>query len=206
MRLPVPSARGLAAPAQLTYTCTMTDTGWETGFAAVYQRGVAAYRQGRTSPATFLGPEDVRFLGAAGCTAQELFDFVEDAVNYGEPSYADALAVTSLRRDYFLRVLGGKPAGRIRSMSELPAKTDAIDGIAWLPRILQKAHAKLRGEMPADLMYGCGGDRMFLAGVRISLPEFLTAVRDAAGDDRAVVEWVKRRRAGVGEAFSPRPA
>ena len=182
----------------------MTQTGWEAGFAAVYERGLAAYRQGKTSPDSFLGAEDVRFLATLGCTAQELFDFVEDAQEYGEPSYAEALAVAGIRRDFFLRVLGGKPAARARSMSQLPAKTDAIDGIPWLPRILQKAHAKLKGEMPADLMYGCGGDRMFLKGVRTSLPDFLAAVRDAGGDDRAVVEWVKRRRTGSDEAFSPR--
>lgn len=179
----------------------MKPTAWEESFAGAYERGLAAYRKGRSTPDTFLSNDDLAFLAGIGCSAQELFDFVEDRVNYGEPSYEEALAVAALRRDYFLRVLGGRPTGRTRSMAELPAKTDAVDGIAWLPRIIEKAHAKLRGEMPADLMYGCGGDRSFLRGVRIGLAEFLEAVRDAEGNDRAVVDWVKRRRTGTAETF-----
>lgn len=180
----------------------MSDTAWETTFRAVYDRGLAAYRRGQDRPHTYLGGEDIAFLRTLGCSAQELFDFVEDKVNYGEPSLEDALAVAAIRRGYFLDELGGRTTGRVRSMAELPAKTDAVDGIAWLPRILEKAKAKLRGEMPEELMYGCGGDRMFLRSVRVSLPEFLAAVRDARGEDRAVIEWVKRRRSGSNEPFT----
>jgi hypothetical protein len=77
-------------------------------------------------------------------------------------------------------------------MADLPAKSAAVDGIAWLPRLIVKARLKLRGEMPADLMYGCGGDRPFLRGVNLTLAQFLELVRDAGDDDRKVIEAVKR--------------
>ena len=43
---------------------------------------------------------------------------------------------------------------RRMEMEEFPAKTDEIAGIAWLPRLIVKARAKLEGALPADLMYG----------------------------------------------------
>jgi hypothetical protein len=88
--------------------------------------------------------------------------------------------------------MGGKSTGRVASMEDLPAKTDAVDGIEWLPRIIEKARLKLRGEMPDDLMYGCGGDRPFLRRMRMSLPDFLKLVWEAGDDDRRIVDAVKR--------------
>jgi hypothetical protein len=137
-------------------------------------------------------PEDTAFLASIGCTTQELFDFVEDGLDYGEPDFNTTLEITALRRDYFLNVMGGKASGRRVSMNDLPAKSDQVDGIAWLPRLIVKARLKLRGEMPSDLMYGCGGDRPFLRRMRMTLAEFLRAVWEADGDDRRVIDTVKR--------------
>ncbi len=136
---------------------------------------------------------DAAFLAGIGCTTQELFDFVDDAQQYGDLDYATTAAVTALRRDYFLTVLGGQSTGHVASMASLPAKTAKVDGIAWLPRLIVKARLKLRGEMPADLMYGCGGDRPFLRQMKMDLPGFLTLVRDAGTDDARIVSEVKRR-------------
>ena len=135
---------------------------------------------------------DVAFLATIGCTAQELFDFIDDFLGYGEPDYATTLAVQAIRREYFLRVMQGQGTGKVAKMADLPAKLAAVDGIAWLPRLIVKARLKLRGEMPPDLMYGCGGDRPFLRGVNLTLPQFLELVRDAGDDDRQVIEAVKR--------------
>lgn len=108
-----------------------------------------------------IATSDVPFLASIGCSAQELFDFVEDWCGSRDPSFEEVLAVTSIRRDYFLEVQKGRPSGRVASVSDFPAKTAEVDGIAWLPRLLVKAEAKLRGELPTELMYGCGGDRPF---------------------------------------------
>ena len=92
-------------------------------------------------------PADAAFLASIGCTAQELFDFVDDLATYGEPGVEETLRVTALRREHFLGAMGGKPAERIVPMSELPEKSDAVDGIPWLPRIIVKARLKLRGAL-----------------------------------------------------------
>jgi hypothetical protein len=170
----------------------MTDNNWQQLFRKVYDRGVAAWREGKKAPGTMFARKDAAFLKTIGCTTQELFDFVDDAQRYGEPDFETALAVAALRRDYFLNVMKAKYTGRIVSMDSLPAKTAEADGIAWLPRIIVKARLKLRGEMPDDLMYGCGGDRSFLRSVNLDQPGFLKLVWENGDDDRRIVDAVKR--------------
>ena len=164
---------------------------WKSEFRSVWERGIAAWKAGRKSPRKMFSAEDAAFLAQIGCSAQELFDFVDDHLRYGDFDYATVLAVTEIRRRYFLEVMHGQATGRIVPMSELPAKTAAIDGIAWLPRLIVKARIKLRGEMDPDLMYGCAGDRPFLRQHRMTLPEFLQLVWDKGQDDRAIVDAVK---------------
>ena len=135
--------------------------------------------------------DDAAFLATIGCTRQELFDFVDDLLRYGEPDFDTALAVQSIRRDYFLGVLGGQSTGRTVAMDDLPPKAAMVDGIAWLPRLIVKARLKLRGEMPSDLMYCCGGDRSFLRRVKMTAPDFLALVRDSGQDDRRVIDAVQ---------------
>lgn len=165
---------------------------WQTQFREVWNRGVDAWNAGHRSPAAMFAPEDAAYLAGIGCTAQELFDFVDDCQRYGEPDFDTTLEVTAIRRDYFLNVLGGIPARRRVTMTSLPPKTAAVDGIAWLPRLIVKARLKLRGEMPDDLMYGCAGDRPFLREMNLTLAQFLELVRDLGDDDTAIVAAVKR--------------
>lgn len=174
----------------------MNESEWQTQFRAIYDRGVAAWKAGRQNPGTMFPPADAAFLAGIGCSTQELFDFVDDYLTYGEPDYATVLAVQAIRRDHFLNVLGGKPSAHTASMNDLPAKIAEVDGIAWLPRLIVKARLKLRGEMPADLMYGCGGDRPFLRRMNMTLPQFLELTRDSGGDDRKIIEAVKRAARG----------
>ena len=176
----------------MRYARTMNDDTWRQQFREVYDRAMAAWKAGRRAPKTMFDEADTAFLATLGCTTQELFDFVDDYPRYGEPDYATVLEITAIRRDYFLDVLGGKSTGHTAKMSDLPAKSDAVDGIAWLPRLIVKARLKLRGEMPADLMYGCGGDRPFVREMRTTLPKFLNLVRDSGDDDRKIVDAVKR--------------
>ncbi|MFM1768594.1 MAG: hypothetical protein RJA22_1123 [Verrucomicrobiota bacterium] len=165
---------------------------WQTSFRQVYERGLAAWQAGRKSPATMFDAADAAFLASIGHTCQELFDFVDDRQRYGEPDAATALAVAALRRDYFLQVQHGQPSGRIFPMDQLPPKPQAVDGIPWLPRFLVKARLKLRGEMPPELMYGCGGDRDFVRRMGLSLPGFLELVWRHGDDDRAIITAVKK--------------
>ncbi|MCX6897457.1 MAG: DUF5069 domain-containing protein [Verrucomicrobia bacterium] len=165
---------------------------WQTEFRKVYDCGVVAWNEGRRSAQTMFDDKDAAFLATIGCTAQELFDFVDDFHRYGEPDFETTLAVAAIRRDYFLNVMGGRRTGRVGSSAILPAKTAEVDGIAWLPRIIAKARLKLRGEMPADLMYGCAGDRPFLQKMNLDLLRFLKLVWECGDDNRRIVEAVKK--------------
>ncbi len=165
---------------------------WEARLREIWDRGVAAWDAGRRSPATLVAPDDAAFLASIGCTAQEWFDFVDDHQRYGEPDFETTRDVTAIRRDYFLNVLGGAPAKRRATMESLPPKSAAVDGIAWLPRLIVKARLKLRGEMPDELMYGCAGDRPFLREMNLTLARFLELVRAHGDHDRAIIDAVKR--------------
>ena len=165
---------------------------WKEQLREIHARGTAAWRAGRRSPATMFDPADLAFLKSIGCSAQELFDFIDDLQDYGEPDFETVWEVQAIRREYFETVMANQPSSRTASMHDLPAKSTAVDGIAWLPRLIVKARLKLRGELPADLMYGCGGDRPFLRRMHMTLPSFLKLVWDCGDDDRKIVDAVKR--------------
>src|SRR5262245_59186353 len=107
---------------------------WKTEFRHVWDRGCAAWEAGCRTAEKMFSPADTAFLASLGCSAQELFYFIDDAINDGDVDFETTLAVTEIRRHYFLQVLHGKPTGRIVETSELPAKSAKVDGIAWLPR------------------------------------------------------------------------
>jgi hypothetical protein len=163
-------------------------------YNALYQKAVALYAQGRRGADTFLAADDRTFLAANGISVQALYDYAEDHNGYaGEPGSGHALAIELVRRDYFLNHQGGRPSSVLLDDSTLPAKADKVRGLAWLPRLLPKARAKLRGELPPSLMYCCGGDRGFFQEHDILPSEFLALVWRHEKDDAAIVDWVLRR-------------
>ena len=162
-------------------------------FRSIYDRATARYARG-SAAATLLDSADTAFLAANGITAQHLFDYVEDRANYGEPSCDEALAIEVVRRDYFLNVQNGLPSPTVLDPASLPPKTQSIQGIAWLPRLLPKARAKLRGELPASMMYGCGGDRAFFQEHRMSGADFLGLVARNLDADAPIVAAVASTR------------
>ncbi len=165
-------------------------------FRALYDKAVKLYGSGNTDQASYFNADEKAFLAANGITVQNLFDYAEDHHGYGEPGYDRALAIELVRRDYFLNAQGGKPSGKIVDGAALPAKTDAVRGIEWLPRLIPKTKAKLRGELPASLMFSCGGDRAFFAKHDIHPAEFLTLVWRNEHNDDAIVDWVVKRTRG----------
>jgi hypothetical protein len=162
-------------------------------FRALYDQAVALYARGQRGAETYFAPDDKSWLAANGLAAQHLYDYAEDQNNYGEPGYDHALAIELVRRDYFRNTQGGKPSSAVLDEAGLPPKDAAVRGIEWLPRLIPKARAKLRGELPASLMYCCGGDRKFFKGRDILPSEFLAAVARHEKDDDAIVEWVGRQ-------------
>ena len=62
-----------------------------------------------------------------------------------------------------------------------------------MPRIIPKARAKLRGELPPETMFCCGGDRAFFKQNDIHPAEFLRIVQKADADDDKIISWVQKR-------------
>ena len=115
---------------------------------------------------------------------------LEDFSKGGEPTLETALAIASVRREYFLTVQKGKASAHVISVAKLPSKDATVEGIGWLPRIIPKAEAKLRGEMPPELMYCCGGDRRFFRSQEIDPAEFLRQAWSAQGNPAKLIAWV----------------
>jgi hypothetical protein len=166
-------------------------------FRDVYQRALASYRDGCRDAASLLSKADLEFAASIGSRAQDFFDYAEDAANYGEPDFETALLVQSIRRDYFLQVQKGRASSVVLDVDKMPAKTDAVRGIEWLPRIIPKTKAKLRGELPSSLMYGCGGDRRFFKQHDIHPAEFMRVVWAHESNDDAIIAWVETRSKAV---------
>jgi hypothetical protein len=162
-------------------------------FRALYDKAVKLYGSGNTDQTTYFSAEEKAFLAANGISVQNMFDYAEDHHGYGEPGYDRALAMELVRRDYFLNVQGGKPSTTVIDVAKMPAKTDAVKGIEWLPRLIPKTKAKLRGELPASLMYSCGGDRNFFRTHDIHPAEFMSVVWRHLDNDAAIVDWVLKR-------------
>ena len=170
----------------------MQTANWDTTFHEIYEHAMTSYRAGNRRAANFISKADADFLATIGCTNQELFDFIEDGSNEDDPAFETVLLVTSTRRDYFHLVQADERSQHTVAMANLPAKSAQLDGIAWLPRLIAKARAKLRGEMPAELMYGCGGDRQFLRNVDIHPADFLRFVWSVDGDEQKILAFVRR--------------
>jgi len=170
----------------------MPDSDWDKIFEGVFQAGVRKYEEGERLADRMFSTRDQAFLGTVGCAAAELFDYVEDHCSDGVPDLATVLALAAIRRRYFLDVQHGIPSQFQVDPQELPAKSEELAGFRWLPRIIAKARAKLRGELDASIMYGCGGDREFVESIGMTLPQFLQLVWDAGDDDLPIVEAVKR--------------
>lgn len=135
---------------------------WNDQFLTLFNNCLAKYQSGNKDFSSYYSTEDLTFLSSIGYKPRELFDFIEDLADEGEPSASTALLVAAVRRDFFLTMQGGKHSSVEITAQDLPTFGDTLDGISYLPRILTKARAKLKGELNPNIMYGCGGDRNFL--------------------------------------------
>ena len=167
---------------------TMNSYEWTSHFRRVYDTALQKYASGNRDVSTFFLEEDQAFLVSIGARAIEFYDFAEDA---DDLPYECALLITFVRRDYFLNILRSRGATKKLGMDDFPAKDAELGGIAWLPRLILKAKARLRGELPDELMYGCGGDRRFFKQYDIHPADFLRFVWATDGDEAKILTYVQ---------------
>ena len=165
---------------------------WYHELKQLFVQSLERYRVGEQNPERHFTDEQKAYLGSIGMTPQELYDFAEDHAKYdGDPDWETVLLISAARRDYFLTVQHGQFSDKKVATDELPAKDAKIDGVPWLARLIKKAEAKLRGEMSADLMYGCGGDRRFCQEYGVHPADFLRHVWAHNGDEGKMLAFVK---------------
>ena len=165
--------------------------GWQQRFRDLYDKAHVKYRNENRKVETMFTAREVGVLREFGAKPMELYAYAEDS---SDLDWETALLITAARRDYFLHEQGGTWSTKTIKMDDLPAKTDELEGIVWLPRIIEKAKARLRGEMPDELMYCCGGDRKFFRAHDIHPADFLRFVWAAKGNTQKILAYVKGRR------------
>jgi hypothetical protein len=169
---------------------------WNDYFLALFDSCCASHQRGTREVRTFYTGEDLAFLATIGYQPREFLDFVEDFCDDGTPTPSTALLVAAVRRDYFLTVQQGVTSTHLLTCDDLPSFGQLLGGIAYLPRILVKARAKLRGELDPDIMFGCGGDRNFLRKHGAIPPaDFLRHVWAAGDNDAKLVTWLNAQTA-----------
>jgi len=159
--------------------------------ARIHAEARNAYERGCRNPQELLDKDDLQRLLTHGISVQFLFDCVDDLARYGEPAAATFLELASIRSAYFRDVQHGAPPPPTVNECELPPKTEEFDGIAWLPRMIRKAQCFLNGCLCPEIMYGCAGDRAFVANHGKTLTGFLEQVRDSKGDPARMAEFLR---------------
>jgi hypothetical protein len=167
-----------------------TSASWIDELKKLYDEAVNRYQNSQRGHEHVIPKTGHQFLDSIGTSAQELYDFVEDWVDDGEPPFSTVASITEVRREYFLTVQQGKRSEHNVDTSALPSGGEELGGYRWLPRIIAKARAKFRGEMSPDIMYGCGADRPFLRKVGMDPAEFLRLVWKAGEDKHVVLDGV----------------
>ena len=164
---------------------------WSSRFLTLFSECTARFKQGDTNFTGYYTADDLSFLTSIGYKPREFFDFVEDHVNYSDPSPETSLLVAAVRRDYLKVIQNGQLSSEETTPDQLPPKVQEVDGIPWLPRLIAKARLKLKGEMDPEIMYGCGGDRQFFTKYDIHPADFLRTVWAAGDDDAKIVAYAK---------------
>ena len=159
----------------------------------IWEKGVDLYQNGNTEADNFPISDDLPFLHSIGLNKMDIFDYVEDWICEGTPDLATFLLIHDIRRGFFIEEQKGIHSQKKLSSKDLPGKHEEIEGIVWLPRIIPKARAKLRGELPIETMFCCGGDRAFLQKNDIHPAEFLRITQKAGDQDEIIVQWVVQR-------------
>jgi hypothetical protein len=141
-------------------------------------------------------------LVSLGINKIDVFDYAEEWCLHHEPDLLTFVLVHYERWSYFLEEQNGKTSTERIDPNNLPSRSEKVEGIEWLPRILPKARAKLKGELPVEVMYGCGGDRHFFQNNNIHPAEFLRITRKYIKDDHSIIQWVLERKNSPAQAHT----
>ena len=167
---------------------------WNDRFMQMFTDAVYRFHeQPQVAVEHFFLPEEKALLDEIGYAPHEMYDYVKEYATTGEPTPGMVLLITAARRAYFLTVQRGMAGSTMLKDTDIPRETEESQDIAYLPRIIRKAEAKLYGILPQGIMYYCPKDREFLRNHGgIHPADFLYLVWNARGDKQKVVSYVLR--------------
>ncbi len=166
---------------------------WNDRFMQLYREATERYHLNTRTPVDrFFLPEECDFLAGIGQQPGELHGFIQDYAVLGEPSPSSALLIAATRRAFFLTAQRGISGNAAPVKAEnLPPETDEFQEIAYLPRIIRKAEAKLFGTLEPRLMYPDAKDRQFLREHGDIHPnDFLQLVWNTRSDRQKIITAV----------------
>jgi hypothetical protein len=169
----------------------MTVYDWTKRLRPLYDQALELYQAGQQDPRHYFTRAETDLLASVGARPGELYDFAED---FPEIDWDTALLIMAVRRDYFRVIQKGQWSAQVRELDTFPARDAELRGMPWLPRVIVKARCRLRGELPASLMYGCGGDRHFFRQHDVHPADFLRVVWAAGEDDEKIAAYVCGQR------------
>ena len=166
---------------------------YQSRLKAIWLEATEKYKAGNRQPDSYFDEATLADLASVGLNTMDVYDYVEDYLSGGEPDFETFIMVCEARRDYFITIQEGKASDQTLDSSTLPAKDLEVNGIVWLPRIMPTVLAKLRGELPPETMYGCGGDRRFFKANNIHPAEFLRVAWAYEDEPKKIIKWVEAR-------------
>jgi hypothetical protein len=169
----------------------MTKYLWHQKLIELYEHSIRLYKDGNHNAESHFNDEQTAWLASIGLKPINVFDYAEDYVRYGEPDTTTFVLVAAARRDYFLHEQKCAAPPAPIAESDLPPKTEAFEGVEWLPRITEKARCFLEGGLCHDIMYGCGGDRKFLKLMDTPLADFLRITWACKADPARILEKIR---------------
>lgn len=163
----------------------------------LWKKSLESYENGVRRASDLFDQSEVTFLNSNGMTPQDLYDYAEDFVTFREPDFATVLLIQEVRRAYFLEEQNGVLSTNKKNVDTFPDKSLETEDIKGLPRTLEKAKAKLHGELPPELMYSCPLDRAFLKENHIHPAELLRAIwfyEKNTDQKDGLIKWMVHRR------------
>lgn len=183
---------------------------WNDSFMAMLKAGVERFHERPTTAVDrFFLQEELALLAEIGNTPEEIHSYIREYATKGDPGPSTILLIANVRRAFFLtsrRGISGN-AAPVRA-KDLPAEHEVMQDIAYLPRIIRKAEAKLYGTLDSSLMYYDEKDRIFLREHgNIHPADFLNLVWSARGDKQKVLVAVMdaMKQADAVPELSPEP-
>ncbi len=165
---------------------------WNDRFMMLFKDAVERYHlHPQTVTERFFLPDELEFLASIGSSGAEMRAYVQEYATLGEPSPSTVLLIAAARRAYFITQQRGISGAQPVRAKDLPSENEEFQEIAYLPRMISKATAKLHGTLDTALMYYCEKDRRFLREHgNIPPADFLYLTWSARGDKQKIVMHV----------------